>query len=195
MRLQNRVESGLKNNTSSRIWIRLRFNLLLKQGQCRHPLHKCQRSENSWLIQELQCTRWVKRIWHNKKVQTPNRGYDSQVQSFEEAQIYVHHLGLFVTVQLRDETPSVLTPGTLFEDHGHSYEWVIGQKPRLTNEEKIITCKIDTSLLLFQDSGSSSSSKLPLIKRWVFNRSIRRATKGNSIWKRERPISTKTHTK
>ena len=128
------------------------INLLLKQGQCRHPLHKCQRSENSWLIQELQCTRWVKRIWHNKKVQTPNSGYDSQwcVQSFEEAQIYVHDLGSFVTVQLRDETPSVLTPRTLFEDHGHSYEWVIGQKPRLTNEEKIITCKIDTSLLSFR---------------------------------------------
>ena len=103
----------------------------------------------------------LKRSRHPTVVMTAN----GDVQSFEEAQIYVHDLGSFVTVQLRDETPSVLTPGTLFEDHGHSYEWVIGQKPRLTNEEKIITCKIDTSLLSFHDSGSSSSSKLPLIKR------------------------------
>ena len=32
------------------------FIFLLRHGQCRHPLHYCQRRENSWLIQELQCT-------------------------------------------------------------------------------------------------------------------------------------------
>ena len=38
----------------------------------------CQRSESSWLIRELQCTRWVKRIWHYKKGPDTNSGYDSQ---------------------------------------------------------------------------------------------------------------------
>ena len=43
-------------------------------------------------------------------------------QTFEEAHIYVHDLGLFVTVQLLDETPAVLSLGKLCEDHGYSYE-------------------------------------------------------------------------
>ena len=56
--------------------------------------------------------------------------------------LYVHDLGLFVTVQVLDETPAVLSLGKLCEDHGYSYEWVSGQKPLLT-EVKTITCKID----------------------------------------------------
>ena len=43
---------------------------------------------------------------------------------------------LFVTVQVLDETPAVLSPGNLCEDHGYSYEWVSGQKPRLTQDGK-----------------------------------------------------------
>ena len=47
---------------------------------------------------------------------------------------FVHDL--FVTVQLLEETLAVLSPGKLREDHGYSYEWVSGQKPRLTNRRK-----------------------------------------------------------
>ena len=36
----------------------------------------------------------------------------------EEAQVYVHDLNLFVTVQLLEETPAVLSFGKLCEDHG-----------------------------------------------------------------------------
>ena len=53
--------------------------------------------------------------------------------------MYVHDVGLFVTVQLLDETPAVLSLGKLCEDHGYSCEWDRGQKPRLTTEEKTIT--------------------------------------------------------
>ena len=60
----------------------------------------------------------------------PSSGGDGQweVQANEEAQVYVHDLGLFVTVQLLEETLSVLSLGKLFEEHGYSYEWFSRQK-------------------------------------------------------------------
>ena len=81
---------------------------------------------------------------------------NGEVQTFEEAKM-----------QLLDETPAVLSLGKLCEDHGYSYEWVSGQKPRLTKEGKTITCKIDNHVPLVvpgwsANPGSSSSSKLPL---------------------------------
>ena len=62
--------------------------------------------------------------------------------------MYVHDLGLFVTVQLLDETPAVLSLGKLFEDHGYSHDWVSGQKPRLTPNGKTITCRVDNHVHL-----------------------------------------------
>ena len=45
-----------------------------------------------------------------------------ELHTNEEAQIYVHDLNLFVTVQLLEETPAVLSLGKLCEDHGYSYD-------------------------------------------------------------------------
>ena len=59
-----------------------------------------------------------------------------EVHTNEEAQVYVRDLNLFVTVQLLQETPAVLSRGKLCEDHGYSYEWVSGQKPRLVDDRK-----------------------------------------------------------
>ena len=52
---------------------------------------------------------------------------------------FVHDLNQFVTVQLLEETPAVLTLGKLCKDHG----WVSGQEPRLTPNGKSILCKTD----------------------------------------------------
>ena len=59
---------------------------------------------------------------------------DGEVHTHEEAQVFVHDLGLFVTVQLLEDTPAVLSRGKLCEDHGYSYQRVSGQRPRLTKE-------------------------------------------------------------
>ena len=56
---------------------------------------------------------------------------NGEVQRNEEAQVYVHDLDLFVTVQIFDDTPAVLSFGKLCEEHGYSYEWASGQKPHL----------------------------------------------------------------
>ena len=47
--------------------------------------------------------------------------------------MYVHDRGLFVTQQLLE---AVLSLGKLCEEHGCSYEWVSGQKTRLTKQGK-----------------------------------------------------------
>ena len=60
---------------------------------------------------------------------------NGEVQTSEEAQVYVHELGLFVTVQLLEDTPAVLSLGKLCEEHGYSNEGVSGQKPRLTKQK------------------------------------------------------------
>ena len=56
---------------------------------------------------------------------------DGEVQTNEEATVYVHDLELFVTVQILEHTPAILSPGKLCEDHGYSYEWACGQKKHI----------------------------------------------------------------
>ena len=56
----------------------------------------------------------------------------------EEAQVFIHDLDLFVTVQLHEETPAVQSLRKLCEDHGYPYEWVGGQKPPLAKDGKNI---------------------------------------------------------
>ena len=85
-----------------------------------------------------------------------------EVHTNEEARVFVHDLTVFVTVHLLEETPAVLSLGKLCEDHWYSFEWVSGQKPRLTKEGKTILCKTDNFVPLvvpgFSTSSSSSTS-------------------------------------
>ena len=48
---------------------------------------------------------------------------NGEVQTHEEATVYMQDLELFVTVQILKDTPAVLSLGKLFEEHGYSYEW------------------------------------------------------------------------
>ena len=62
-----------------------------------------------------------------------------EVQTNEEAQVYVHDLDLFVTVQLLEETPAVLSLGKFCSEHGCSNEWKNAETSRLTKHGKTIT--------------------------------------------------------
>ena len=53
---------------------------------------------------------------------------NGEVHTNEEAQVFVHDQNPFVTVELLEETPAVLSLGKLCENHGYSHEWVSGQK-------------------------------------------------------------------
>ena len=43
---------------------------------------------------------------------------NGEVQTNEEAQVYVHDLDLFVTVQIPNDTPAIPSLGKLCEEHG-----------------------------------------------------------------------------
>ena len=78
----------------------------------------------------------------------------------------VHDLDLFVTVQLLDETPAVLSLHILSSKHGCSSEWKIGETPQLTKNGKSITCRMDNfvprvapGVSSYSSSSSSSTSR------------------------------------
>ena len=54
-----------------------------------------------------------------------------EMQSPEEAIVYVKELNIFLTMKVLDNTPAVLSIGKLCDENGHSYEWINGQKPHL----------------------------------------------------------------
>ena len=56
---------------------------------------------------------------------------NGEVQSNEEATVYVRELDIFLTMKLLEDTPAVLSLGKLWDEHGYSYEWINGQKPHL----------------------------------------------------------------
>ena len=59
---------------------------------------------------------------------------NGEVHSREEAQVFVHDLNLFVTVQFLEETPAVLSLGKLCSARGYSCEWKNGETPRFDQE-------------------------------------------------------------
>ena len=69
---------------------------------------------------------------HNRYRNSDNVKWE--VQTNEEAQVYVEDLGLFLIVQILEDTLAVQSLGQLCEEHGYSYEWVGGQQPRLTKK-------------------------------------------------------------
>ena len=68
---------------------------------------------------------------------------NGEVQSNDEAQVYAYDVDLFVTVQLLDDTPAVLSLAKLCEEHDYTNEWASGQKPHLTKQGEKILCKSD----------------------------------------------------
>ena len=79
--------------------------------------------------------------------------------------MFVHDLNLFVTVQLLEEASTVLSQGKLCEDHGNSFGWVSGQKPRLTKEGKTIICKTDNFVPLVVPGLSINSGSVSSLHR------------------------------
>ena len=56
---------------------------------------------------------------------------NGEVQTHEEATVYVKELEKFLTMKVLEDTPAVLSLGKLCDEHGYSYEWINGQKPHL----------------------------------------------------------------
>ena len=142
--------------TSPIMRTKLRFILLFKPGQCRRPLRTRVRSRSRSIRAHAE-----QKIRTSDELDTLRRSRNStvvltangEVQTNEEAQVYVHDLDL----TRRNACCSIARC---------SCEWVSGRKPRLTREGKTIICKTDNFSPLVvpglsTSSGSVSSSTSP----------------------------------
>ena len=76
--------------------------------------------------------------------------------------MYVKELDIFLTMNVLEDTPAVLSQGKLCDELGYSYEWINGQKPHLVGNGIRIPCNTE-NLVPFVVPGlsTSSSSSLP----------------------------------
>ena len=90
---------------------------------------------------------------------------NGEVQTHEEATVYVKELEKFLTLKVLKNTPAVLSLGKLCDENGYSYEWINGQKPHLIKNWIRIPCTTENFVpivvpgLSSSSSGSSSTSK------------------------------------
>ena len=83
---------------------------------------------------------------------------NGEVQTQEEAIVYVKELDIFLTMKVLDNTPAVLSLGKLCDENGYSYEWINGQKPHLIKDGIRIICNTENFVPIVVPGLSSSSS-------------------------------------
>ena len=82
---------------------------------------------------------------------------NGEVQTQEEAIVYVKELGIFLTMKVLENTPAVLC-----DENGYSYEWIDGQKPHLIKNGIRIQCNTENFVpMVVPGLSTSSSSSLP----------------------------------
>ena len=84
---------------------------------------------------------------------------NGEVQTHEEATVYVKELDIFLTMKVLENTPAVLSLGKLCDDeNGYSYEWINGQKPHLIKNGIRIQCNTENFVPIVVPGLSNSSS-------------------------------------
>ena len=86
---------------------------------------------------------------------------NEEVQTHEEATVYVKELDIFLIVKVLENTPAVLSLGKLCDEKGYSYEWINGQKPHLVKNGIRIPCDTENFVVAPGLSTSSSSGSHP----------------------------------
>ena len=95
---------------------------------------------------------------------------NGDVQTHEEAIVYVKEFDIFLTMKVLENTPAVLSLGKLCDENGYSYEWINGQKPHLIKDGIRIICNTENFVpivvpgLTSSSSTSSSSLRTPIIQ-------------------------------
>ena len=107
---------------------------------------------------------------------------NGEVQTHEEATVYVKELDIFLTMKVLEDTAAVLSLGKLCDEHGYSYEWINGQKPHLilngiriqSNTENFVPIVVPGL------STSSSSSSHPSTSMTLSRQERHRSTSSSS---------------
>ena len=93
---------------------------------------------------------------------------NGEVQTHEQAIVYVKELDIFLTMKVLDNTPAVLSLGKFCDQNGYSYEWINCQKPHLFKDGIRIICNTENFVpivvpgLSSSSSGSSSTLRTPI---------------------------------
>ena len=93
---------------------------------------------------------------------------NGEVQTHEDATVYVKELDIFLTMKVLENTPAVLSLGKLCNENGIAYEWINGPKPHLIKDGIRIICKTENFFpfvvpgLSISSSGSSSAFWTPM---------------------------------
>ena len=103
---------------------------------------------------------------------------NGEVQTHEEATVYVKELDIFLTMKVLENTPAVLSLGKLCDENGYSYEWINGQKLHLIQNGIRTQCNTENFVPIVVPGLSTSSSS-----------SSRHSTSRTSS-RQERPCST-----
>ena len=84
---------------------------------------------------------------------------NGEVQTHEEATVYVKELDIFLTMKVLENTPAVLSLGKLCDENGYSYEWINGQKPHLIKNGIRIPCNTENFVPIAVPGLSNSSAR------------------------------------
>ena len=102
---------------------------------------------------------------------------NGEVQTHEEAIVYVKELEKLLTMKVLENTPAVLSLGKLCDENGYTYEWINGQKPHLSKDGIRIFCNTENFVpivvpgLSSSSSASSSTSRTPMKQESHFSSS------------------------
>ena len=83
---------------------------------------------------------------------------NGEVQTHEEATVYVKELDIFLIMKVLENTPAVLSLGKLCAENGYSYEWINGQKLHLIKNGIRIQCNTENFVPIVVPGLSASSS-------------------------------------
>ena len=83
---------------------------------------------------------------------------NGEVQTNEEAIVYVKELDIFLTMKVLENTPAVLSLSKLCDENGYSYEWINGQKPHLIKNGIRIQWNTENFVPIVVPGLSNSSS-------------------------------------
>ena len=84
---------------------------------------------------------------------------NGEVQTHEEATVYVKELDIFLTMKVLHDTPAVFIARKAFAmKHGYSFEWINGQKPHLIKHDIRIQCNTENFVPIVVPGLSTSSS-------------------------------------
>ena len=97
---------------------------------------------------------------------------NGEVQTHEEAIVYVKELDIFLTMKVLENTPAVLSLGKLCDENGYSYEWINGQKPHLIKDGIRIICNTENFVPSWFQAGQVPPRHLHQLHRHLLNRRV-----------------------